>query len=564
MSQGAQSMVLLMFISVVPIVGVAGYALRNRNKPGARGFLLCLIGMIGWSVMLIFVTWPSSILPVYLNLTGRFLFQLFVAFGWVLFVWEYLKRDRTRVPLSLVAVLLVVPGVILGLAVTNPVHHLVVLPETPANPVGISEFALGPGYMLHICFAVVLAMLPVGLLLWDLRGAHGQHRRQILLLLAGWVIGFPGALQTHLFRNIEAIPLYVDLTPICFLITSLLWGLALYRYELFSLIPVSRRTAIEMMSDPVVSIDSSGTVVDANPPAQRLFGTGEDVIGAEFDDICDPFSGLSEHHVRLQRQTELSLDTADGERHFLLDVHQIELGTSTNGSVLVFREVTKLREREQELELLQEIFSRVFRHNIRNRLTAIDGYAATIAHRDEDNEYEEELERISESSAQLFAHSEKAIKLRTLINSDAELEQCDLATLASKCTTEIDDTTSAMVTVDLDSGVLVECHPRAQEAVRELLDNAVRHSHRARPHIRVRLEATQENGVLWIEDDGPGIKQGETQALDQRSETDLSHGSGVGLWLVDLVALKSNGSFNLADCPELGGTRAELRFPLGE
>ena len=562
MSQGAQSMVILMFISVVPIVGVAGYALRNRENPGARGFLLCLIGMIGWSIMLILVTFPSSILPVYLNVTGRFLFQLFVAFGWVLFVWEYLRRDRIRISPALAAVLLVVPAVTLGLSVTNPLHHLVVLPETPANPVGISEFTLGPVYIVHICFAIVLAMVPVGLLLWDLRGAHGQHRRQILLLLAGWVVGFPGALQTHLFRNIEAIPLYVDLTPVSFLITSLLWGVALYRYELFSLIPVSRRTAIETMSDPVVSIDSSGTIVDANPPAQRLFGTGEDVIGADFDEICDRFAGLSSDSVRRPRQTELTLDTAEGERHFILDVRQIELGTTTNGSVLVFREVTELREREQELELLQEIFSRVFRHNVRNRLTTIDGYADVIAGRDEDNEYEDEIDGIRASSAQLLAHSEKAIELRALIDSDADLVQCDLATLAGEHATEIDETTSATVTTDLANGLLVECHPRVEYAVRELLDNAVRHSDRANPHVRVSLKATQGTGVLWIEDDGPGIKQGETKALDRGSETDLSHGSGVGLWLVDLVALKSSGSFTLTDCSALGGTRAELRFPL--
>lgn len=557
-------MVILMFISVVPIVGVAGYALRNRDKPGARGFLLCLIGMIGWSIMLIFVTWPSVILPVHLNMTGRFLFQLFVAFGWVLFVWEYLKRGRIQLSPALVTALLVVPVVTLGLAVTNPVHHLVVLPETPANPMGISEFALGPGYILHIFFAIVLAMLPVGLLLRDLRGAHGQHRRQILLLLAGWVVGFPGTLQTHLFRNIEAIPLYVDLTPVSFLTTSLLWGVALYRYGLFSLIPVSRRTAIETMSDPVVSVDSSGTVVDTNPPAQQLFGGGKDLIGTEYDEICDRFPGLSSHHVHLQQQAELTLDTADGERHFLLDVRQIELGSTTNGSVLVFREVTELREREQDLELLQEIFSRVFRHNVRNRLTAIDGYADAVARRDEDNVYGEELRRISESSAQLLAHTEKAIKLRALMNSDAELERRDLATLVRKYVEEIDETTSATVTADLENGVLVECHPQAEEAICELLDNAVRHTDEANPQIRVRVKTTQDNGVLCIEDDGPGIKQGETQALDRGSETDLSHGSGVGLWLIDLVALKSNGSFNLTDSSELGGTRAELQFPLAE
>lgn len=561
MSQVAQSMVLLMFISVVPIIGVTGYALRNRDKPGARGFLFCLIGMIGWSMMLIFVTWPSQILPVHLNLAGRFFFQLVVAFGWVLLVWEYIHRDSVRIPRLLIALVVFFPLLSLGMVVTNPMHYLVVLPETPANPVGISEFVLGPWYFVHICFAFLLVVLPVGLLVSDLRGAHGQHRSQILLLLAGWAVGVPGALQTHLFRNIEAIPLYVDLTPVTFLIASLLWGLALYRYQLFSLVPVSRRTIIETMSDPVVSLDSSGTIVDANPPAQRLLGGGDDLVGKAYDDISERFPALSAHPTRLD-QMELTLETAAGDRHFLVDVRRIELGTSTSGSVIVFREVTELRERERELELLKEIFSRVFRHNIRNRLTTIDGYTGLIEHRDEDDYFGEELSHIKKESAQLLAHSEKATELGKLIDVAFEPERIDLTALVDQHAQEIDTNTSALVVTDLDDGVFVDCHPLIGEAVRELLDNAVRHHDGETPHLRVQVDTDEHEAVLWIEDDGTGIDSHEIEALDRRSETNLTHGSGVGLWLVDMVALKSGGSFTLTDSSNLGGTLAELTLPL--
>ncbi len=562
MSQAAQSMVLLMFISVVPIIGVAGYAFHNRNKPGARGFLLCLIGMIGWSMMLIFVTWPSTILPVHLNITGRFFFQLVVTFGWVLLVWEYVKRDTIRIPSSLVVIAVIVSLITLALAVSNPVHHLVVLPETPDNPAGISEFVLGPWYFVHICFSILLVTLPLGLLFADFRGAHGQHRSQILLLLAGWLVGVPGALQTHLFRNIETIPVYVDLTPISFLIASLLWGLALYRYQLFSLVPVSRRTAIETMSDPVITVDSDETVVDANPPAQQLFGTGDDVVGKPFEDISEQLPVLSSLQRSTDYQTELTLETEDGERHFLLDVPRIELGTSTSGSVLVFREITELREREQELELLKEIFSRVFRHNIRNRLTTIDGYTAEIQAEDGADTYDEELTLIKQESAQLLAHSKKATVLGKLIDSESSSGEFDLEKTVSGYAQAIAANTSAAVTTDLEDGVLVDCHPLVGNAVRELFDNAVRHHDGNTPQLRVRVTADENNGILWIEDDGPGVELAEIEALDRRSETNLRHGSGVGLWLVDMVALKSDGSFRLTDSPELGGTRAELTFPL--
>jgi len=561
MSQGAQSIVLLMFISVVPSIGVAAYAYRNRDKPGARGFLFCLFGMIGWSLMLMFITWPSQILPVHLNMTGRFFFQIMVAFGWVLLVWEYVHRDSIRIPPVVLAGVALIPVISLILAATNPLHHLVVLPETPDNPAGISEFVLGPWYLVHICFAILMVMLPAGLLIADFRGAHGQHRNQILLLLGGWAIGFPGAIQTHLFRNIDAIPAYVDLTPVTFLIASLFWGLALYQSDLFTIVPVSRRTAIETMADPIVSLDGSETVVDANPPAQELLGAGKDVIGTSFDELRERFPALADLETGTQQQTELTLETDGGNRHFLLDMRKLDLGSATSGSVLVFREVTQLRERERELELLKEIFSRVFRHNVRNRLTAIDGYTTLINQRDTEGTYEEELSRINESSEQLLAHSQKATELGTLIDSDTESVEVDLPAVVADCLDELSELTSATVVVDIDDELLVECHPLVGEAIRELLDNAVSHHPDQAPQIWVSTAVEGDNVSLRIEDDGAGVSLDEIKAITERTETSLTHGSGVGLWLVEMLALKSGGSFSLTDSQEFGGTRAELQFP---
>ncbi len=213
-------MALLMVVCAVPIAGLAAYAFRNREKPGARGFLLCLVGEAGWSVMLATITWPDLILPVHLNTALRFLFQSLVILGWPLLVWEYTRRGRVHLRPSRVAALLAVPVATILLTATNPAHHLVLAAESPANPTGISDLVLGPGYLAHVVFAVALVTLPVGVLLSDLRSAHGDHRRQLLLLLAGWAVGVPGALQTHLFRTIDWIPLYVDLTPVTFIVAT--------------------------------------------------------------------------------------------------------------------------------------------------------------------------------------------------------------------------------------------------------------------------------------------------------------------------------------------------------
>lgn len=561
MTQGAQSMALLMFLSTIPIFGVAVYVFRNRSKPGGRGLALCLFGMIGWSLMLLFVTWPSPVLPVHLNVTGRFAFQALVAVGWPLFVWEYLRRDHIHLSKQLVAGVLVIPTISVLLAVTNPFHYLVINATTPANPMGISEFVLQPWYYVHISYASVLALLPIGLLISDFRGSHGIHRQQLLLLIGGWVVGFPGALQTHLFRNIEFIPLYIDFTPTTFLVTALLWGLALDRYQLFNIIPVSRRTAVETLVDPVITIGQSEVVVDINRAAKDVFDAEKYPIGTSVEQLCQAYPELRSVIDNPSASTELTVSAGGETREFLPQTQPVTRGKQEVGTVIVFRDVTRLREREADLELLNGIFARVFRHNIRNQLNIIEGYATLIKRHDTANTYTSEIDEIQKANQQLLAHSEKATELRDLIRDDQQRQEHNISNIVRTRAQRIEDETPATVDISIKDGITILGHPLVTTAITELFENAItHHTGGSPPHLAVTVQAEGESGVIHIEDDGPGIDADEIATLIDREETALSHGSGVGLWLIEHVVRKSNGSFSITDSDTLGGTRATIRF----
>ncbi|MFC7059157.1 histidine kinase N-terminal 7TM domain-containing protein [Halovenus salina] len=560
MTQGAQSMAFLMFMSTVPIIGVAAYAVRTLEKPGARGLLFCLLGMVGWSFALIIVTWPTRVFPVHVTLTGRFLSQILVAFGWPLFAWEYLRRERVSIRPAVLVVFSVIPVVTLVLSITNPLHHLVVLPETPTNPTGISELVLGPWYLVHICFAIAFAMLPVGLLLSDFWGAHGTHRRQLLLMFAGWIVGFPGALQTHLFRNIEAIPLYVDLTPVTFLITALLWGVALYQYQLFSLVPVSRRTAVETMPDPIVSIDQSGQVVDANAAANRLFGTEETPMGVPFEEFCkDQPEVLSLYESNVERQPELALET-DGETHyFVFERRSISPGSSKAGSLLVFRDVTELREREQDLDLLRQVQSRILRHNIRNDLGAVQAYSELLV--DEvDGKEKERVEEIRSITDDLVALSNKTRTVETFVKQDQTSGPIDLGEVVhSQCTRYSQQYPDVTVTVDVPEEYWVVTIPAMRAAFENLIENAFVHSDTDDATVEVSLVDGEEYATVVITNNGTEIPAQELAVLEKQEETQLQHGSGIGLWLVNWVI--RNSDMRVEFETEAGATSVTVEIP---
>ncbi|MFP8954812.1 histidine kinase N-terminal 7TM domain-containing protein [Natrialbaceae archaeon A-arb3/5] len=564
MTSAAQSMAFLMLICAVPIAGVAAYAFRNRDRPGARGFLLCEIGMVGWIVQLALITWPTQILPVFVNTTFRHFFQLFVILGWPLFVWEYTRRGRVTVRRSVLAALLVIPVLTVVLTATNPWHHLVLSAETPTNPTGISEFVLGPWYLVHIGFAVALVMLPAGVLARDLRSAVGDHRKQLLLILCGWAVGFPGALNTHLFRTIDSIPPYVDLTPVTFLVATALWGLALFRYQLFGLVPVSRRTAVETMSDAVISVDAEGAVVDANPAARALFSIEGEYVGDDLSEFCRGHQTiLSQYEKRHPDSTEIRIERNGQSAFFTMDIRAIEQGESTTGSVLVLQDITELKEREQELDLLKQVLSRVFRHNIRNELTILRGHAEMIRERAEDDQLDEHVDEIVTNSERVLSHSEKAKELEAIIDTEATDEPIRIGRTIQRQTNSY---ATASPDVEIDNAVPAEltviAHPSIGMAFDELVQNAiVHHDDPARPvRIDVRSDVTDDAVSISVADNGPGIESHEVETLDAGEETDLQHGSGIGLWMIDLIVRKSGGTLTIdTDC-HLGGTRITIEL----
>jgi len=560
MSDAAQSMAFFMLICAVPIVWLAAYTFNRRDRPGANGLLLCLVGMAGWSVQLALVTWPTQVLPLYINTTIRHFFQLLVVFGWPLFAAEYVRRERIELPRAYAAGLAVIPTLTIVLTATNPLHHLVLAAETPANPVGISDFVLGPWYLVHIGFAVAMVMLPVGWLGRRLRTASGAHRKQLLLLLTGWAIGFPGALQTHLFRLIDAIPLYVDLTPISFLVTAALWALALFRYQLFTMVPVSRRTVVETIPDPVIAVDQNGRVVDINPAGKRLFDLPASVAGRSIDSLFADHPEIVEYYRAGTRDAEFELTRDGRRRRFSVTCERIREGGAE--AIIVLRDVTPLKERErelerreQELQLLKQVFSRVFRHNIRNELTVALGRMDVIEERTDDETTRETIETAIAATERLMGHAEKTREIERLVDDEPDQAIRSLPALVAEAVETTPDVPAGVefdITVD-DTRVRVV--DGFQAAIGNAIENAVEHND---PPLSIRIDSVVDGETvrLSIEDDGRGIPPNEVTFLTDEAETALNHSSGVGLWIVRWYVQRSDGDLTITNTDS--GTEVEM------
>ena len=107
---------------------------------------------------------------------------------------------------------------------------------------------------------------------------------------------------------------------------------------------------------------------------------------------------------------------------------------------------------------------------------------------------------------------------------------------------------------------------RLTRLVGNLLENAVRH---ARSSVTVGLHEEGSEVVLQVDDDGPGIPEGDRARVFERfvrlqaaRERDTG-GAGLGLAIVAEVAALHEGSTRALDSP-LGGVRVEVRLPRAE
>ncbi len=141
-------------------------------------------------------------------------------------------------------------------------------------------------------------------------------------------------------------------------------------------------------------------------------------------------------------------------------------------------------------------------------------------------------------------------------------EEVDVgALLRGVCERKLGD--GVAITVDAPQGLRLPLRPVAfRRCLTNLLDNACRYGHR----VTVRARRRQEVFEIAIEDDGPGIPEGEREKVFQpfyrldRARRSQTGGSGLGLTIARDIVLAHGGTLQLEEGAS-GGLRAVIRLP---
>ncbi|WP_435097688.1 PAS domain-containing protein [Halorubrum sp. N11] len=188
---------------------------------------------------------------------------------------------------------------------------------------------------------------------------------------------------------------------------------------------------------------------------------------------------------------------------------------------------------------LTTVLNRVLRHNLRNDMTVIRGHTQAMADQLESDTHSD---LILENVDQLIELGDKARDLESVIDQTAPREPTDLSRLAACVAGTVEENApAAAISVDATEEVVTPVRPSFEQALREVLENAVKHGGES-PTVSVGIEQTPTAVSIRVTDDGPGLPSQEREVLENEAETPLVHGSGLGLWLVHWIVTTHGGT----------------------
>ncbi|RYJ12889.1 histidine kinase [Halogeometricum borinquense] len=238
------------------------------------------------------------------------------------------------------------------------------------------------------------------------------------------------------------------------------------------------------------------------------------------------------------------------QAHF---VSNVTTGGTVAGSLVgvydarAARVSNRLRHERRRVSLLNQrlhVLNRVLRHDLRNDVNVVHGYASLLADFP-DPVVSERGEIIREKSEALISLSERARHLQQLLEGEQIDTETDLGTVVSRRLEAFKrEYPAAKVNVDVPDRAPVGPVPLLGVVVELLAENAVIHNDRDEPLVSVRVRTDDDHVILRVADNGPGIPETERAVFESGTETPLRHSEGLGLWVVEWAVNEAGGDLD--------------------
>jgi signal transduction histidine kinase len=310
--------------------------------------------------------------------------------------------------------------------------------------------------------------------------------------------------------------------------TGSLW-VAVTRYNGLTRRPgtsgVGFRSVVTEMNEAVLILNTDHNVVNANEAAKTLFPSN--ITGESFETV------LGQSIATVRTSDTLEYTTTSGIQKFDARVSIINGGSGQRlGLAVTLIDVTDREMRRQRIEVL----NRILRHNVRNDLDVVLAHTNSIT----DDDIRSNIRCTLQSTLRLCSKARDAEEVMSAVATAPEA--FDLFTLAMAVAEEFrSGEPSGNITVEGDDVQIISHEQVVRQILHELVENAVKHSDNDAPIVHITVREQNDSTEIVVADNGPGIPDLEQGALSDGKETQLKHGTGIGLWFVNWAVTQLGG-----------------------
>lgn len=506
--------------------------------------------------------------------------------------------------------LFVVPIITVLMACTNPWHHLYYVQFSVIK----SQIVFGPYLLVSGAYNYICLM---GAMIYMIQ--FGFKNRTPLYLKQCFFFTLSGfvPLVISLIATFGNVDLPITATPLSFLATAICNAMAIYGLHVLDISPVATRHILDAISDSYVVLNDAGYVVTYNRRFGELFakeygieeGTqlGENMKRSKSGAKNVIFRLMAALESSKQGKTHISYEQSItindcGETnayYFVVDISPLEVNGQISGYVILFKDITRLRESMKRLQASQERMVEQERfaflgqmigglaHNLKTPIMSISGcVSAADALVEECEDSLDDPEVTPEDYREIY--TEMKDWLSKIKESTAYMS--DIITAIKGQATNISTTDEVTFTIDemikrstllmrhelLNGGCRLEVRYDKREEISlqgdinnlvqvigNLLSNAIFAQKDKGGVIEVQVDHDEEHLRIQVKDNGTGIPDHVLQKLFKSMVTSKgTQGTGLGLYISNaVIRTKFNGEM-WCENREGGGSIFGIRIPL--
>jgi PAS domain S-box-containing protein len=280
-------------------------------------------------------------------------------------------------------------------------------------------------------------------------------------------------------------------------------------------------------------------IQDVNPRFEKLFGYSlEEVKGKHINDVVVPTDRRKEGEAldRDARKGYVYRNTVRRKKDGSLVQVSVSAAPITNengvtGIVAMYKDISDLKNAEKRLDVMNEklrVVGSLTRHDVRNKLTAVNGNAYLLRKRfagDSDAmECLKSVESAVRESERIFDFASAYEKLGV-----EQLTYVDAKKVLDEAVALFPDLKDVKIVNDC-GGLTLLADSLLRQLFYNLIDNSLKYGEKL-TQIRIRYEKSENQLKLVYEDDGVGISKDNKAKLFNEGFT-TGKGSGYGLYLV--------------------------------